>query len=328
MDPYFLLRAGIDPHGSIPRDYLTEGGITKCILLESLSKKNLVGLFYTLEYIRAMIPKGHIEDESLNLLRVKVESDLKEVATEIILYLSVGYAYYIKYHTTAGPFVGSLLYSLIGQSGKKSIQVYVEVVTPKVEEYFHYHSRSYTTKYRIKARDNEFAKKHLPKLKEEMKIWEWAGLPRLKFSKWNEDIAKVALMGGFFFNRIVAGKDSDEVASDHKFCKEFLTIFSYAIYGRQVAPRGGSRFATIMQAYWDYFEHIKWSNTSLDEKIVMINHTINIAHFTGGMVERVFPSISNPIAFLDKMSSLDDYLPDGKDFKTLSHIYNNWSKWI
>lgn len=79
-----------------PRNYLAEGGILRVLLLESLSVKDQLGLFYVLSYIYGVYsvkyPSGtpRMEDDDY-VLYSKVEAELRQVVPELMLMLKDTY---------------------------------------------------------------------------------------------------------------------------------------------------------------------------------------------------------------------------------------------
>jgi len=330
MDPHFLLRAGIDPHGSIPRDYLTEGGITKCILLESLAKKKQIGLFYVLEYIRAMIPKGHIEDESLNLLRIQVESDLKEVTRTLLHDFAKLFAEWIADHTAGFYFVSYLFYGL---PEKARVDYDLTWAHQNGKSYAKYKGRGFSAEFEYDSTKQGYITRHFNQFKSYFdRLNRASEVPDLQVSDWDDGLAVNAMVVGYIFaGERTQYSDDFAAASDRTQVDEVLGIYNYAFYNRLTVPQGHV-LSHIVKAYWGYLEKGKWKGFDLSKSFVVLSHLLNIVHHSGGMYE-YFADTGDDIAgltpqFLDKMSSLDDHLPEGSDFKTLSYIYNNWSRWI
>lgn len=329
------------------RDYLCEGGILTCLLLEDLDPRHEIGLFYVLAYIyqvySAAHPKGksYMSDEDYTLFS-KVEGELEQTVYSILSKLKLTYEVWLHEHFLGQPFYKRFRIVNDYQVGFIFVEepdLVLGTVKPNDRNLWGtFRRKKDLDRFLDSGNQNDEGVQAVSYLRRNDKAL-------YKNLQYPLHIYRVSLTGPpimpdewyFNFEERLWGKITrelygaltiDSLSPLHPTVRQMHKTY----WTREGFPLGF--FYDILNTWIQFLRHTQ--GTWL-ERMATISVALNRMHSSGNMAKYygatpgtdLFSHNSGVTAnFLTKMSNLHQYVPQGTDHRTLRQIYNNWSSFL
>ena len=357
MNRTYLLRAAHDSYKVVNLnecrdgvDYLCEGGILNILLLESLNPKDKISLFYTLSYIwmlyGAKYPKGtpEMEDDDYTLYS-KVVGELKQAVPDMMEMLKNTYEAWLFNEVIefGGHIFGANIQHAMDNSYYVWREKFEDLKTPPNRRYLlegaagllrlEGNVSSGVGGVKMFVNYLPYGVRRLVVGRDDVQIMETEYVTAVYYAK-----KKRAKMPLKWFSK---GMSSVHIKSENlglyeQFYGEvsLRTILNWTAPVRELHNLSDEVTEKVTLGVIDFYKKfITRAFSDWQKNIGNISALLNRAHNTGTMVAYIGSKyvVTHSMideTFLEKMSNLHKYVPEGDDHKTLRFIYNNWRKLV